>query len=34
VEEKDAGKFQQPWDSLRIYLKVMKDFSDSASAGK
>lgn len=34
VREKDAGKFRQPWDSLRIYLKVMKDFSDSASAGQ
>jgi hypothetical protein len=34
VEEKDAGKCRQPWDSLRIYLKTMKDFSDKVSAGK
>lgn len=34
IEEKDAGKFQQPWDSVGIYLKVMKQFSDSADASK
>ena len=34
IEEKDAGKFQQPWDSVGIYLKVMKQFSDSAEASK
>jgi hypothetical protein len=33
IDEKDAGRFRQPWDSLRVYLKTMKDFSDSA-AGK
>lgn len=34
VEEKDAGRFRQPWDSLRIYLKTMKDFSDSAASAE
>lgn len=34
VEEKDAGRFRQPWDSLRIYLKVMKEFSNSAESAK
>jgi hypothetical protein len=34
VEEKDAGRFRRPWDSLRIYLRVMKQFSDSAESAK
>jgi hypothetical protein len=34
VEEKDAGRFRQPWDSLRIYLRIMKQFSDSAESAK
>ena len=34
IEEKDAGKFQQPFDSVGIYLKVMKQFSDSTRASK
>jgi hypothetical protein len=34
VEEKDASRFRQPWDSVGIYLKVMKQFSDSAEAAK
>jgi len=34
VEAKEADRFRQPWDSLRIYLKIMKDFSDSAESSK
>jgi hypothetical protein len=34
VQAKEADRFRQPWDSLRIYLKTMKEFSDSAEASK
>ena len=34
VEAKEADRFRVPWDSLRIYLKVMKDFSDRAGSSK
>lgn len=34
VEAKEADRFRQPWDSLRLYLKIMKDLSDSAEASK
>jgi len=34
VDAKEADRFRQPWDSLRIYLRIMKDFSDSAESSK
>jgi hypothetical protein len=34
VDAKDASKFREPYDSLLVYLKVMKDFSDKAESSQ
>jgi hypothetical protein len=34
VEERDAGRFRQPWDSLGIYLNLMSRFSDTLPESK
>ncbi|MFL5478818.1 MAG: hypothetical protein ACJ79X_07365 [Gemmatimonadaceae bacterium] len=34
VKAKDASQFRQPWDSVLIYMKIMKDFSDKVESSK
>jgi len=34
VDARDASQFRQPWDSLLVYLKVMKDYSDKLESSK
>jgi hypothetical protein len=34
VEAKDASRFRQPWDSVLIYMKVMKDYSDKVESSR
>jgi hypothetical protein len=34
VEQKESDRFRVPWDSLRVYLAVMKKFSDKVESSQ